>query len=376
MQLVPMAALLHHAAIHAYGQGGFNATCWPQVKGILEIHEALQSPAIIQVGNTALGFLGSAQDMAQATLIERKRGAENILGMIKTMEDQVSISVALHADHIKDFETAEMLIETGFTSVMIDGSDLDYEDNISLTRSVAKIAHEANTTVEAELGTLSGTEDDCFSENSSYTNPLLVADFLRRSEADCLAVSYGTQHGPNKGRDTKLRFEIIAACAENLRHAQLKPLIVSHGSSTVPDHLVEDINSLGGRLRNAAGIDVQSLLKAISAGVCKINIDTDIRLNVTRNVRLELTRSTGASEQLYRQVGDLLARNPEEIDFRQYLSPMKEALLNGTTETDLPTKRLMNCIEDGAKEAVGTLISHFGSATQQRRFAKWFEKQM
>ena len=249
-----MSAILENTLTQGYAQGAFNFTCFPQLKAILETHEIFHSPAIVEIGGIALGYLGNAADMNNATLEEKTRGAENVIAMLKQLDPLFTIPVAIHADHVKDLATIKMLVDKGFTSVMIDGSHLSFEENAELTREVVRLAHPHGVTVEAELGILAGTEDKIFSEESTYTNPLKVVDFIKKTGADCLALSYGTKHGVKKGLKVKLRREIVIAAAENLRHERLKAVLVSHGSSTVPAYLVEDINALGGKLEGVGGI--------------------------------------------------------------------------------------------------------------------------
>jgi fructose-bisphosphate aldolase, class II len=162
MNLIPMYPILENAMDHNYAQAAFNVGSFPQVKTALEVHEALRSPAIIEIGPIALGYLGQAEDMNKASYESKVRGAKNLYAMMQKMQDQFSIPVALHADHMRDFETIKAVIDAGFTSVMVDGSHLKFADNIELTREVVKYAHPSGVTVEAELGVINGVEDDVF----------------------------------------------------------------------------------------------------------------------------------------------------------------------------------------------------------------------
>lgn len=356
-----MYPILAHTRTDAYAQGAFNVTCFPQLEGVLDAHAVLRSPAVIQVGTIALGFLGDARDMNNATLEEKRRGAAAVRKMLDSVADRYDIPVALHGDHIRDFETVKALIAEGFTSVMIDGSALPYDQNVELSRAVAAFAHASGVTVEAELGTISGVEEDVCSENSSYTNPVRVVDFLKKTQVDCIAISYGTKHGVNKGTDVKLRKEIITAAFENMLHEGLNAVIVSHGSSTVPGYVVEDINNTGGKLSGVGGIPVNELKQAIGCGVGKINIDTDMRLSITRNLRELFLSTSGNSDPVYRKISDYLGSHPSEIDFRVILHPLADLLRQYNAPVPDKYRPVLDCIRKGAQEIVAQLISVFGS---------------
>ena len=283
MSIVPMRPLLDAAAEKGYAQGAFNVNAVAQAEAVIEVHEMFRSPAIIQGADLANAFMGGRSDFMNGTVEDKRLGARRIAQAVYARAEHSDIPVALHLDHGKDFESVKAAIDGGYTSVMIDGSSLPYERNVELTREVVKYAHPLGVTVEGELGVLAGVEDHVFSSSSTYTDPMLACDFIKKTGADCLAISYGTQHGATKGKNVKLRREIAIAAAENLRHAGLPALLVSHGSSTVPSYIVERINELGGKLSNTNGIPVDELKAAIPCGICKINVDTDIRLAVTRN---------------------------------------------------------------------------------------------
>ena len=360
-----MLTILRSAEKFGYAQGAFNVTCYPQLKGILDTHEFMRSPAIIQVGNLAMGYLGGAEDMNNSTLKEKRRGAENLLGMLKNMKDDYSIPVTLHADHTKDMDVIRMLVDIGFPSVMIDASHLAYDDNVDLSREVVKYAHKSGVTVEAELGVLAGTEDDVFSKNSTYTNPMLVADFLRKTEADCLALSYGTKHGMKKGTAVKLRSEIVTASRENLMHENIKAMLVSHGSSTVPKYIVDDINKVGGDMNGAGGIPIPELKKVIQSGIRKINIDTDLRLSITRNIR-EYLSGEGERNRQCAMIKEALDGDTSEIDFRMYMKSLSAELVDKSRYTDID-KSILDCFDRGVKEMVAQLLTNFGSVGYSNR---------
>jgi fructose-bisphosphate aldolase class II len=368
MKLIPMYPILEHAMDHHYAQGAFNVTSFQQVKTALEVHEALRSPAIIEVGPIALGYLGQAEDMNKASFDSKVRGAKNLYAMMQKLKDTISIPAVLHADHMRDFETIKAVIEAGFTSVMVDGSHLKFADNIELTREVVKYAHPYGVTVEAELGVINGVEDDVFTENSTYTNPVKVVEFIKKAQADCLALSYGTKHGVQKGINVKLRKEIVIAAMENLRHEGLKVPLVSHGSSTVPPYVLEDNSKLGGTIPNAGGIPIAELKEVIGCGITKINIDTDMRLCITRNIREFLFNSVlKQTDPILKAVWEKLTANPAEIDFRIYLQPIAELLLDASAKAEGNVQSIIRCMERGIAEIVSTLLVQFGSVGYANR---------
>ena len=244
---------------------------------------------------------------------------------------------------------------------MIDGSSLPYEKNVELTREVVKYAHERGVSVEGELGVLAGVEDDVFSEKSSYTNPLQALDFFKKTEVDALAISYGTMHGPNKGKNAVIRKEIAIAIKEIMRHEGIDGFLVSHGSSTVPQYIVKEINELGGDITNAYGIDVNQLVEVTKSGINKINVDTDIRLATTRNVReLFKNRPELKNVQYCDEIFNLLEVNPKVSDPRAYLHPIMDTLMYGNVPNE-GVAEIVREVELAVKETVGTLIVKFGS---------------
>ena len=243
---------------------------------------------------------------------------------------------------------------------MIDGSSLPFEENKELTREVVKYAHARGVSVEGELGVLAGVEDHVFAASSTYTNPLSAVEFVRDTGVDALAISYGTMHGASKGKNVKLRREIPIAIRECLAHEELDCALVSHGSSTVPQYIVREINELGGQIGEAHGIPVAELLEAIPAGINKINVDTDIRLAVTRNMRELFEREPELKESSLAGVWQLLDEKREQFDPRAFLPPVYDLVMYGTV-ADEAQEKLVAAIEAGVKEAVGTLIVQFGS---------------
>lgn len=359
--LVPMRAILDAADKYDYAQGAFNVNAVCQAKAVINVHEMFRSPAILQGADLANGFMGGRCDFMNATLEDKKRGAKNIADAVKKYGTDSAIPVALHLDHGKNLDSCIAAIEGGYTSVMIDGSHLPFDENVELTREVVKYAHARGVSVEGELGVLAGVEDHVFSANSTYTNPLDAVDFFKKTGVDALAISYGTMHGANKGKNAVIRKEIAIAIKECMRHNGIEGYLVSHGSSTVPQYIVDEINGLGGALTNAYGIDVNQLIEASHCGINKINVDTDIRLAVTRNMK-ELfakdvaIRNSASVGAIY----ELLETNKSAFDPRVFITPIMDTVMTGNVPDD-DVARICECIENGVKEVVGTLIVKFGS---------------
>lgn len=359
--LLPLRPVLEATQKHGYAQGAFNVNAVAQAKAAIEVHEMFRSPAILQGADLANAFMGGRTDFLNGTVEDKQKGAKNIGIAVKRYGEASPIPVVLHLDHGRDFDSVKAAIAGGYTSVMIDGSSLPFEQNVELTREVVKYAHERGVTVEGELGVLAGVEDHVFSAASTYTNPLDAVDFFKKTKVDCLAISYGTMHGAAKGKDVKLRREIPIAVRECLMHEGIFGVLVSHGSSTVPKYIVDEINSLGGKLANTSGIALSELKAAIPCGIGKINVDTDIRLAVTRNMkelfasRPELQSSASIGE-IYR----LLEEKPEQFDPRAFLPPIMDTVMYGNVP-DQDVAAICDCIERGVREVVGTLIVEFGS---------------
>lgn len=359
--LVNLRDILMPADHLHYAQPAFNVNSVAQIKAAIEIHQELRSPALIQGANLANGFMGGRVDFQHCTLEEKRLGAKNIGDAVRKYAEEVDIPVVLHLDHGNDYDACVAAIDGGYTSVMIDGSSLPYEDNLELTREVVKYAHARGVSVEGELGVIAGVEDDVFSETSSYTHPLQAIDFFKKTGVDALAISYGTTHGPNKGKATKIRKEIPIAIKECMRHEGIEGFLVSHGSSTVPAYIVEEINQLGGDIQNAHGIAVEQLLEVSKAGINKINVDTDIRLAVTRNLR-ELfqkqphLQSAPLAADIYR----ILQENRTLSDPRSYLYPIMDTLMYGQIPSE-EVGLIVRAIELATKEAMAPLIVQFGS---------------
>ena len=361
MPLIPLRPLMEAAEKYNYAQGAFNVNAVAQAKAVIEMHETFRSPAILQGADLANAFMGGRVDFANGTLEDKKVGAKRIADAVRKYGESSPIPVVLHLDHGRDFDSCVAAIEGGYTSVMIDGSSLPLEQNIELTREVVKYAHALGVSVEGELGVLGGQEDHVFAETSTYTNPLDAVEFIEKTGVDALAISYGTQHGANKGKNAKLRREIAIAIKECINRLGIFCALVSHGSSTVPQYIVKEINDLGGDIQNAYGIPVEELVSAIPCGIRKINVDTDIRLAVTRNMKelfancpeLRASKSIGGVYQL-------LEEKKSAFDPRVFFPPIMDTVLTGNIP-DNDVAVLMERVEQGVKEAVGSLIVNFGS---------------
>lgn len=275
-----------------YAVGAFNVNNMEIVQGIMRAAAEEKSPVILQVSAGARKYAGQTYIMklVEAALIE-----------------DPAVPVVVHLDHGPSFEMCKDCIDGGFTSVMIDGSHLPYEENIALTRQVVDYAHPRGVWVEAELGKLAGVEEHVSSAEHVYTDPDRAVDFVQRTGCDSLAVAIGTSHGAYKFKgEAKLDFPRLEAISAKLPGYPL----VLHGASSVPQEFVELCNKYGGQVGGARGVPEDMLRKAAGMGVCKINVDTDIRLALTASIR------------------QFLAEHPEQFDPRSYLAPAREAVKN------------------------------------------------
>ncbi len=297
--LVNTREMFKRAMEGKYAVPAYNFNNMEQLQSIMTACGEGGSPVILQVSR-------GARNYANQTLLRYM--AEGAVAM--TRELGSDIPIALHLDHGDTFELCVSCIESGFSSVMIDASHLDYEDNIALTKKVVEYAHPRDVTVEGELGVLAGIEDDVQAEVSHYTKPEEVQDFVGRTGVDSLAISIGTSHGAFKFKVDSvedippLRFDILEECEERLPGFP----IVLHGASSVVPEYVKMINDYGGEMTGAFGIPEDQLRKAAASAVCKINIDSDGRLVVTGEVR------------------KYLKENPKEFDPRKYLGQARKAL--------------------------------------------------
>ena len=282
MALVTTKEMFKKAYEGGYAIGAFNINNMEIIQAITEAAEETKSPVILQVSAGARKYAKHEYLLALANAAVKDSG----------------VDLALHLDHGADFEICKACIDGGFTSVMIDGSHHAYEDNVALTKKVVEYAHARGVVVEGELGVLAGVEDDVVAEHSSYTRPEEVEDFVTRTGVDSLAISIGTSHGAYKftpkqcTRNEKgilvpppLRFDILEEIEKRLPGFP----IVLHGASSVPQDLVAEINSLGGKMPDAVGIPEEQLRQAAKMAVCKINIDSDIRVAMTAGIRRVFT---------------------------------------------------------------------------------------
>lgn len=275
MSIVTTTEMFKKAYKEGYAIGAFNVNNMEIIQGIMEAAGELRSPVILQVSNGARKYAGHNYivKLVEAATMQYK-----------------DIPVALHLDHGADFEMCKSCIDGGFTSVMIDGSQYSFKENIELTKKVVDYAHKCGVVVEGELGQLAGVEDDVNVEHHSYTKPEEVEEFVSKTGVDSLAIAIGTSHGAFKfkpGTKPQLRFDILEEVSKRLPEFP----IVLHGASSVSAKYVDIINSNGGKLKDAVGIPEDMLRKAAKSSVCKINIDSDIRLAMTAGVREALVEN-------------------------------------------------------------------------------------
>lgn len=303
--LVNTREMFKKAINGGYAIPAFNFNNMEQLQAIIKASSELKSPVILQVSKGARNYANQTllQYMAQGAVEYAKELGCN------------HPEVVLHLDHGDSFELCKSCVDMGFSSVMIDGSSLPYDENVALTKKVVEYAHAHDVTVEGELGVLAGVEDEVASEESHYTKPEEVIDFVTKTGVDSLAISIGTSHGAYKfkpeqcTRDPKtgklvpppLAFDVLDAIMEKLPGFP----IVLHGSSSVPQEYVEMINKFGGAMPGAIGVPEDQLREAARSAVCKINIDSDLRLAMTGTIR------------------QFFAEHPDKFDPREYLKPAR-----------------------------------------------------
>ncbi len=304
--LVNTRELFKKAVAGGYAIPAYNFNNMEQLQAIIQACVETRSPVILQVSS-------GARKYANKTLLRYM--AQGAVQYAKELG--VAIPIVLHLDHGDTFELCKDCIDNGFSSVMIDGSHHSYEKNVELTRQVVEYAHAHDVSVEGELGVLAGVEDDVSAEKSHYTQPDQVEDFVKKTGVDSLAISIGTSHGAAKFKPEQctrtpdgvlvppdLRFDILQEIEKRIPGFP----IVLHGASSVPVEKVKQINSFGGKMKDAVGIPESQLRRAAASAVCKINIDSDGRLAMTGAIR------------------EAFAKNPAEFDPRKYLGPARDAL--------------------------------------------------
>jgi fructose-bisphosphate aldolase class II len=297
--LVNSKELFEKAFKGGYAVPAFNFNNLEQMQAIISACVETKSPVILQVSK-------GARKYANQTLLQYlAKGAVEY-----AKELGYAIPIVLHLDHGDSFDTCKSCIESGFSSVMIDGSHFSYEENVRLTKQVVDYAHQFEVTVEGELGVLAGIEDEVSSDHTSYTRPEEVEDFVKKTGVDSLAISIGTSHGAFKFKvkpgelPPPLRFDILEECEKRIPGFP----IVLHGASSVPQDIVAEINKYGGKMENTAGVSEDQLRRAAKSAVCKINIDSDGRLAMTAAIR------------------KVFVEKPGEFDPRNYLGPARDKL--------------------------------------------------
>ncbi|MDR3051046.1 MAG: class II fructose-1,6-bisphosphate aldolase [Oscillospiraceae bacterium] len=291
MPLVNTTDMFKKAYAGGYAIGAFNVNNMEIVQGITEAAKLESAPVILQVSAGARKYAKHVY----------------LMKLVEAAIQDTDLPIALHLDHGADFETCKSCIDGGFSSVMIDGSHFPYEENVAVTKKVVAYAHDRGVTVEAELGRLAGIEDavNVSADDAAFTDPDEAVDFVRRTGVDSLAIAIGTSHGAYKFKgEPRLRFDILEAIGERLPDFP----IVLHGASTVMPEYVRMINQYGGSMPGAQGVPENMLRKAASMAVCKINVDSDLRLAMTGEIRR------------------YFAEHPDHFDPRQYLSPARDGL--------------------------------------------------
>ena len=293
MPLVTSKEMFEKAYKGGYAIGAFNVNNMEIIQGITGAAADLKAPVILQVSKGARAYANRTY----------------LMKLVEAAVIDTGLPICLHLDHGDTFELCKSCIDDGFTSVMIDASSKPFAENIALTRQVVEYAHDHGVVVEAELGTLAGIEDEVnvSAEDSFYTRPEEVQEFVEKTGCDSLAIAIGTSHGAYKfkpGTKPQLRFDVLEEVEKKLPGFP----IVLHGSSSVPQEFVEKINRFGGNMPGAIGVPEDQLRKAASMAVCKINIDSDLRLAMTASIR------------------EYLAEHPDHFDPRQYLKPARQAI--------------------------------------------------
>ncbi len=291
MPLVTTKKMFERSMKEQFAIGAFNVNNMEIIQGIVDAASKENSPVILQASSSAIKY-------ARINYLRK---------LVEAALEEHDIPLALHLDHGSDFETCKYCIDQGFTSVMIDGSKYDFDENIELTRKVVEYAHDKGVVVEAELGKLAGVEDDVniSVDDAMYTNPEQAEEFVNKTNCDSLAIAIGTSHGAYKFKgEAKLRFDILKKIKEKIPNTP----IVLHGASTVIPELVEMCNKYGGDIPGAKGVPDEMLREASLSGVSKINVDTDLRLAMTAQIR------------------KVFSEEPGVFDPRKYLMPARDEI--------------------------------------------------
>ncbi len=291
MPLVTTKEMFEKSMKENFAIGAFNVNNMEIIQAIMDAAGQEKSPVILQASSGAIQYARIGY----------------LMKMVEAAVQEYSIPVAIHLDHGPDFETAKLCIDNGFTSVMIDGSKYDFEENIELTKKVVEYAHAHGVVVEAELGKLAGIEDEVkvATEDAKYTDPEQAEEFVRKTGCDSLAIAIGTSHGAYKFKgEAKLRFDILKEIKQRIPNTP----IVLHGASSVIPELVEKCNQYGGNIPGAKGVPDEILQQASKEGVSKINVDTDLRLAMTGAIR------------------EVFMKEPSVFDPRKYLLPARDLI--------------------------------------------------
>ncbi len=271
----------------SYAVGAFNFVNMEILQAILEAAQEEKSPVIIQCSTGAIKYAGE----------------DYLKGMVLSATKNISVPVVWNLDHGKTFEDCAKAIELGFTNVMIDASSLPYEENVALTKKVVDFAHSKGVTVEAELGVLAGVEDDTHNDSQCYTNPDQAIDFINKTNCDSLAIAIGTSHGLHKfAGEAKLRLDILQDLSKRLPNYPF----VLHGASSIPEQYVTLANENGAAIKNAKGVPEEMLKEACRLNICKVNVDSDLRIGFAAGIR------------------ECLNQNPSDVDMRHYLTNGKK----------------------------------------------------
>ncbi len=297
MKLENSKRIFENALKGKYAVGAFNFVNMEVAKSILKAGEECNSPVILQCSTGAIKYAG----------------VKTLVAIAQSLAEDLTIPVCLNLDHGKSFEDCKLAIDNGFTNVMIDASSLPYEENIALTKKVVEYAHSKNVTVEAELGVLAGVEEEVSASKNVFTSPEQAKDFVERTGVDSLAIAIGTSHGTHKFKgEAKLEFEILSQIEKLLPNFPL----VLHGASSIPQDLIELAKANGATLEGANGIPEEMLNQACKHNICKINVDSDLKLAYTAGIR------------------EYLNENPSEVDIRK-INSKSMALITQTVKNKM-----------------------------------------